>query len=122
MILIISFGLVTSSDEAMKLYKKLPLTDFFFESPKKYNFMVANRKLDISFFGELPLKINFKRKEELPSLKKFNITKNEKAKIYTPFPNKSYQINIKKNVFEWETMAYETIRPSVTDFERVSEK
>ncbi|ORX79502.1 WD40 repeat-like protein [Anaeromyces robustus] len=112
----------TSGVEAMELYKKLPLEDNHYESSKKYNIMIANRKLDICLFEYLPLKLNIKRKEEFQEFKKSNITKNEKAKIYTPYPNKSYQIFFKKNVFEWKLMAYENIRPNVEDFEIVPEK
>ena len=84
--------------------------------------MVANRKNEIFHMGEFPLKFNLKRNEDLPSFKKSNISKNEKTKVYTPYPNKTYQINLKKTVFEWKGIAYETVRPRVQDFERLSDK
>eukprot|EP00833_Pecoramyces_ruminatium_P002845 jgi/Orpsp1_1/1176877/evm.model.c7180000059363.1 len=83
--------------------------------------MITSRKMDISLFEELPIKLNVKRKEEISITKKASVTKNEKAKIYTPYPNREYQISLKKSVFEWKTMAYEHIRPNAKDFELVSE-
>ena len=106
----------------MELYKKLPLTDHHFESEQKYYIMVSNRKNEIFHLNEFNLKFNLKRREELPSFKKSNISKNEKTKVYTSYPNRNYQINLKKSVFEWKSMDYETLRPRVQDFERLPEK
>jgi hypothetical protein len=108
--------------EVLKLYKKLPLADNHYETPKKYNIVIINRKLDVTLFKELPIKLNLSRKGDISVPKKITITKNEKNKVYPPYPNRDYQIELKKDILEWKTMEYEHIRPKVKDFEIVTEK